>query len=66
MSDYAENGKLSVRMNQVMRRVGFEPLPESFDKLLPEARRLVASRQDALLAGMAMSEHIAKLRRHIV
>jgi hypothetical protein len=49
--DYADDGKLWRRLNQVMRRVGLPPLPESIRDLLPEARRLVASRAVELLAA---------------
>jgi len=47
--DYADDGKLWFRLNQVMRRVTLPPLPESFCRLLPEARRLVSSRAAELL-----------------
>lgn len=49
LSDYAEDDRLMVRLNQVMRRVGCSPLPEGFIGILPDARRLVADRRDALL-----------------
>ncbi len=52
LSDYAEDARLWVRLNQVMRRVGLEPLPESFRDVLPEARRLVDARMDELLDGI--------------
>ncbi|HUY89910.1 MAG TPA: hypothetical protein VMV10_14335 [Pirellulales bacterium] len=48
--DYADDGKLWVRLNQVMRRVTLPPLPEAFCELLPEARRLVERRKAELLA----------------
>jgi hypothetical protein len=52
--DYASDVKLLHRLNQVMRRVGLPSLPESLLELLPEARRLVASRRvDLLSAPMA-------------
>jgi len=50
--DYLEDGKLLVRLNQVMRRVGLAPLPERFRDVLPEARRLVAERKAELLEGI--------------
>lgn len=50
--DYLEDAKLLVRLNQVMRRVGFESLPDGFAGLLPTARRLVAERRAALLEGI--------------
>jgi hypothetical protein len=47
--DYADDGKLWFRLNQVMRRVSLPPLPEAFRELLPEARRLVEGRKAELL-----------------
>ncbi len=52
LSDYLEDDRLSVRLNQVMRRVRLAPLPEEFALVLPAARRLVAGRRQALLAGI--------------
>jgi hypothetical protein len=49
LSDYAEDATLMVRLNQVMVRVGCPPLPEGFAGILPDARRLVTRRQEALL-----------------
>ncbi len=48
--DYLEDGKLMVRLNQVMRRVKLPTLPADFARLLPAARRQVAERQAELLA----------------
>ncbi len=56
LSDYAEDGKLFVRLNQVMGRVGLNRLPESFCCILPEARRKVALRQEELLEGIPAEE----------
>jgi len=50
--DYLEDGKLMVRLNQVLRRVQFEPLPAGFGDMLPAARRLVAARRSELLEGI--------------
>jgi len=50
--DYLEDGKLFVRLNQVMRRVKLDRLPEAFCRLLPEARRLVEDRKQELLEGI--------------
>jgi len=50
--DYLEDGKLMVRLNQVMRRVGFAQLPEELVGLLPEARRMVRYRLAELLEGI--------------
>jgi hypothetical protein len=47
--DYLNDGKLMVRLNQVMRRVELPALPAAFGRLLPTARRLVAERQAELL-----------------
>ena len=52
LSDYLEDGRLWMRLNQVMRRVKLVPLPESFRKLLPEVRRLVDGRRHELLEGI--------------
>ncbi len=52
LSDYQEDGKLLARLNQVMRRVRFDALPEHFLEVLPEARRLVADRRCELLKGI--------------
>jgi hypothetical protein len=49
--DYGRDDKLVIRMNQVMRRVGFSPLPEGVQELLPAARQLVRRRQHELLQG---------------
>lgn len=50
--DYLEDGKLFVRLNQVMRRVGFAELPDGLREVLPEARRRVDRRKAALLDGV--------------
>lgn len=50
--NYLEDDKLWMRLNQVMRRVGLEALPERFTALLPDARQLVADRKEALLEGI--------------
>ncbi|MCE5269494.1 MAG: hypothetical protein LLG00_16580 [Planctomycetaceae bacterium] len=47
--DYGEDGKLMVRLNQVLQRVGLEPLPDSFVAMLPAARGFVSERKQALL-----------------
>ncbi|MCH8922518.1 MAG: hypothetical protein IIA67_05150 [Planctomycetes bacterium] len=47
--DYAEDAKLLVRLNQVMRRVKLPLLPESFVEMLPDTRRAVDERVDELL-----------------
>jgi len=50
LGDYLDDGRLMVRLNQVMRRVGLLPLGKSFEAILPEARRRVACRRSELLA----------------
>jgi len=52
LSDYLEDGKLMARMNQVMRRVRLDPLPDALGCILPEARTLVSDRIDDLLEGI--------------
>ena len=58
LSDYAEDGKLCVRLNQVMGRVGLNRLPETFCRILPVARRKVAFRRDELLEGIPVTDGI--------
>jgi hypothetical protein len=50
--DYLEDGKLMVRLNQIMRRVRLETLPNDFATILPTARRLVTDRKVELLEGI--------------
>ena len=50
--DYLEDGKLMVRLNQIMRRVRLEPLPGEFAAVLPAARERVTSRKGLLLEGI--------------
>jgi hypothetical protein len=50
--DYLEDGKLIVRLNQIIRRVRLEPLPDDFAAVLPAARRLVTDRKSVLLEGI--------------
>jgi len=52
LSDYAEDAKLLVRLNQIMGRVRLNELPETFMQVLPEARRKVAQRKEELLEGI--------------
>jgi len=47
--DYADDGKLLVRLNQVMRRVGMPPLPETLLPWLADARHVIDTRCDSLL-----------------
>jgi hypothetical protein len=48
--DYADDGKLCYRLNQVLRRVRLPEVPESLLKYLPEARRAALDRWQELLA----------------
>jgi hypothetical protein len=50
--DYLDDGKLVVRLGQVLRRVRLEPLPGNFAALLPAARKLLAEQKGALLEGL--------------
>jgi len=50
--DYLKDGKLMVRLNQIMRRVQLEPLPGEFAAVLPAARKLVTERKRLLLEGI--------------
>ncbi len=50
--DYLEDDKLLTRLNQVMRRVRLDGLPDDFAALLPIARKLVADRKSELLDGI--------------
>ena len=51
LSDYADDGKLLCRLNQVMRRVRLPALPESVRPLLASARDLVSQRRVELLTA---------------
>ncbi len=52
LGDYLDDGRLLARLNQVMQRLRFAPLPDRFIELLPWARRLIDQRCDDLLAGI--------------
>ena len=47
--DYAEDEKLLIRLNQVMRRVRLPQLPDTFVQMLPDARQQVHQRHKELL-----------------
>ena len=49
--DYSDDGKLLMRLNQVMRRVRLPALPVSFAELLPAMRHIVRQRKRDLLSG---------------
>jgi hypothetical protein len=54
--DYADDGKLLHRLNQVMRRVNLPPLPESLLGFFPEARRQIDERHKELLGHTSEPE----------
>jgi len=49
--DYGEDDKLLFRLNNVMRRVRLDPLPQQIVSFFPQARKLVKQHKDELLAG---------------
>lgn len=49
LCDYADDVRLLGRLNQVMRRVGLEPLPDRLLEWLPGVRREVTDRRRELL-----------------
>ena len=51
LSDYADDGKLLFRLNQVMRRVRLPLLPAELAPWFGTARRMVAERKGELLAA---------------
>jgi hypothetical protein len=53
--DYVDDGKLMMRLNQVMSRVGLPLLPAEFRQVLPDARKQVARRIDELAQPRRMS-----------
>jgi hypothetical protein len=55
LSDYADDGKLLFRLNQVMRRVRLPLLPAEISGLLAECRPLVTARKDELLLAPVVS-----------
>lgn len=53
--DYADDERLLVRLNQVMRRVRLPELPAAFTDVLPEARHLVALYAEELLTPASVA-----------
>lgn len=51
--DYADDERLTFRLNQVMRRVRLPELPPQFTTMLPAARTLVGKHARALLTPLA-------------
>ena len=47
--DYADDAKLTMRLNQVMKRVKLPRIPDDFVDLIPQARRDVAEHANELL-----------------
>jgi hypothetical protein len=47
--DYLDDGRLWLRLNHVMRRVGLPPAPYSLCQLFPAMRRQVRERKQVLL-----------------
>ena len=60
--NYLEDDKLLLRLNQVMRRVRLDALPDQFVALLPAAREFVLERKDELLEGIPVCAHPHHLR----
>lgn len=50
LGDYGEDDTLTLRLNQVMRRVGLPELPDSFATVLPSARKQIATSADLIIA----------------
>jgi hypothetical protein len=53
LRDYGDDERLCFRLGQVLRRVGWGPLPTGFSALLPSLRLEVQQRRGALLAFIA-------------
>lgn len=47
--DYSDDQQLLRRLNQVMKRVGFDQLPDEVTEFFPDARQQIADRIDELL-----------------
>ena len=63
LRDYADDGKLCYRLNQVLRRVQLPPLVDGFRDLLPEARRMVDQRKAELLTPPEKRRYAFGVRR---
>ncbi len=53
LCDYADDAKLLMRLERVMRRVGLPPVPPALSDVLPAARRRVRERKRELLSSEA-------------
>ena len=58
--DYADDGKLLFRLNNVMHRVGLPQIPAALVEWLPEARGRVRQRADELMLGEIDPKEITK------
>ncbi|MEX2141248.1 MAG: hypothetical protein WD894_18430 [Pirellulales bacterium] len=63
--DYTDDGKLLVRLNQVMQRVRLPALPASFVELLPAMRDEVRNRQIELLDAEQVAAGVKDLNRGV-
>ena len=59
LCDYADNGKLMFRLNQVLRRVKLAPLPDSFLSVLGPAREMVYVQSAELLDAATRQRRVA-------
>jgi hypothetical protein len=59
LCDYADDGKLLFRLNQVMRRVNLASLPDSFLSVLGPAREVVTARAAELLDAGTRQRRVA-------
>ena len=50
LRDYADDDTLCHRLRQVIHRVGWGPMPEGFEELVPAMRKEVVERRSGLLA----------------
>ena len=55
-----------VRLNQMMRRVRLEPLPDGFAALLPAARELVTQRKEACCWKESGERTVVSFTRSVV
>lgn len=65
LCDYTDDGKLLVRLNQVMRRVRLPALPATFVELLPTMRDEVRNRKVGLLGGGDVAAGVKDLNRGV-
>jgi hypothetical protein len=65
LADYANDGGLCFRVNQVLHRVGLPELPFSFGELLPSLRGTVAQNAQALMAASTATLRCTSRRRRL-